>query len=164
MLSGASPSATSPRMALQGVRATATEIRAQRKKGLGRCRGRGFAGDQWLLVACGAPVCSQAVTAPADAEEKSPGSWTTGGNRDRARSQRNYRTVVEAPWAVAAGANQCNGDPGDRRRDSCARRDCPHRPFYRKRRRTMTEAVLSKVDLPAKDVLANLQKLAAEVR
>jgi len=29
---------------------------------------------------------------------------------------------------------------------------------------TMTEAVLSKVDLPAKDVLANLQKLTAEVR
>ena len=29
---------------------------------------------------------------------------------------------------------------------------------------TMTEAVLSKVDLPAKDVLANLRKLTAEVR
>jgi hypothetical protein len=28
---------------------------------------------------------------------------------------------------------------------------------------TMTEAVLSKVDLPSRDVLANLQKLTAEV-
>src|SRR6267142_1665463 len=116
MLSGASPSATSPRMALQGVRATATEIRAQRKKGLGRCRGRGFAGDQWLLVPCGAPVCSVSVTEPADAEEKSPGSWTTGGNRDRARSQWNYRTVVEAPWVVVALQRREHAAPAARAR------------------------------------------------
>src|SRR3984957_9798313 len=69
------------------------------------------------------------------AEGKSPVSWTTGGNCDRTRSQWNRLAVVEPPWAVAAGANQCNVDPGDRRCDSCARRDCPHRPFCRKRRR-----------------------------
>jgi hypothetical protein len=49
------------------------------------------------------------------AEGKSPVSWTTGGNCDRARSQWNRLAVVEPPWAVAAGANQCNVDHGDRR-------------------------------------------------
>jgi hypothetical protein len=74
-----------------------------------------------------------------------------GGNHGGSRSQWDFRAAVEAPWAVVAGADQC---------DSIARID----HFAGNIAATMTEAVLSKVDLPPKDVLANLRNLRAEVR
>jgi Phosphotransferase enzyme family len=79
------------------------------------------------------------------------------------RSEWDFRKVAEAPQRVSAGVDQRDSDSGNSRCDSCVPRDRAYRQFCRKRLSDNDRRGAVKIDLPSKDVLANLRNLREEI-
>jgi hypothetical protein len=76
-----------------------------------------------------------------------------------ASGQTRFHPAMETARAIAAGTDQHHSHLGDYRRHLVLVAMARIHQFAENAATTMTEAVLSKIDLPPKEVLANLQNL-----